>query len=38
MVLLTDDGTVCITEGLSGCFTLSSGQEGREVHILAAET
>ena len=37
MVLLADDGTVYITEGLSGRFSLGSGQEGREVQVLAAE-
>ncbi len=37
IVLLTDDGTIYITEGLSGRFTLGSGQEGREVQVLSAE-
>ena len=37
MVLLTDDGTIYLTEGLSGRFTLGSGQEGREVQVLSAE-
>lgn len=36
MVLLTDDGSVYVTEGLQDRFTLGDGQE-REVHILAAE-
>ena len=36
MVLLTDEGSVYVTEGLQDRFTLGDGQE-REVHILAAE-
>ena len=36
MVLLADDGTVYLTEGLTERFTLNAGQEEREVQILAA--
>ena len=37
MVLLTDEGSVYVTEGLAGRFTLSDSQE-REVRILDAES
>lgn len=37
MVLLAEDGTVIITEGLAEAFSLAAGQEGREVRIVESE-
>lgn len=34
MILLAEDRTVYITEGLSDAFSLGAGQEGREVQII----
>lgn len=37
MILLAEDGTVTITEGLAEDFSLAAGQEGREVRIVESE-
>lgn len=34
MVLLAEDRTVYVTEGLSDLFSLGAGQEGRELQII----
>lgn len=34
MILLTEDRTIYVTEGLSDVFSLGAGQEGREVRII----
>lgn len=34
MILLAEDRTVYITEGLSDVFSLGAGQEGREVQVI----
>lgn len=38
MILLAEDRTIYITEGLYGAFTLSAGQEGREVQVIRCES
>lgn len=38
MILLAEDRTIYITEGLYGAFTLSAGQEGREVQVIRHES
>lgn len=37
MILLTEDRTVHVTEGLSDAFSLGTGQEGREVQVIRHE-
>lgn len=34
MVLLAEDRTIYVTEGLSDAFSLAAGQEGREVQVI----
>lgn len=34
MILLTEDRTIYVTDGLSDVFSLGTGQEGREVRII----
>lgn len=38
MILLAEDRTIYITEGLSGVFSLGTGQEGREVQVIRYES
>lgn len=38
MVLLAEDRTVYVTEGLSDAFSLAAGQEGRKVQVIRDET
>ena len=38
MILLTEDRTIYMTEGLSDAFSLGTGQEGREVRIIYHES
>lgn len=38
MVLLTEDRTVYVTEGLSDAFSLGAGQEGRKVQVIRCES
>ena len=37
MILLAEDRTIYVTEGLSGAFSPGTGQEGREVRIVRPE-
>lgn len=37
MILLTEDREIYLTEGLSGAFSLSTGQSDREIHIIHNE-
>lgn len=37
MILLAEDRTVYVTEGLSDAFSLGTGQEGREVQVIRRE-
>lgn len=37
MILLTEDRTIYVTEGLSDAFSLGTGQEGREVQVIRYE-
>lgn len=37
MVLLAEDRTIYVTEGLSDAFSLGTGQEGREVQVIRYE-
>ena len=38
MILLAEDRTIYVTEGLSDVFSLSAGQEGREVQVIPHES
>ena len=38
MILLAEDRTVYMTEGLSDAFSLGAGQEGRETQVIRYES
>ena len=37
MILLAEDRTIYVTEGLSDAFSLGTGQEGRAVQVIRYE-